>query len=74
MAESESRVVITKDADFVNSHLIQGRPPRLLLISTGNVTNTELERLLVPFIDRIVREFQTGTFLELSRTDFIVRG
>jgi hypothetical protein len=34
-AEQERRIVVTKDADFVNSHLLSGRPAKLLLVSTG---------------------------------------
>ena len=39
VADREQRVVVTKDADFVDSHLLQGRPAKLLLISTGNIAN-----------------------------------
>ena len=35
MADLEQRVVISKDADFVDTHILQGRPAKLLLISTG---------------------------------------
>lgn len=41
----ESRVVITKDADFVQSFLLQQKPYKLLLISTGNIRNSALEEL-----------------------------
>ena len=47
-ADQDQRVVVTKDADFVDSHLLQTRPAKLLLISTGNITNRELETLLIP--------------------------
>lgn len=33
---AEERVVITKDADFVQSFTLQGRSYKLLLVSTGN--------------------------------------
>lgn len=42
LSESEQRIVITKDADFVDSFLLVGQPYKLLLISTGNITNAEL--------------------------------
>jgi predicted nuclease of predicted toxin-antitoxin system len=42
----EGYIVITKDADFVNSFLLHHRPHKLLLISTGNSLNSELELLL----------------------------
>src|SRR5688500_12683740 len=56
LAERQQRVVVTKDADFVDSHVLRGRPPKLLLISTGNISNRDLEALIVPVIPDIVRE------------------
>ncbi len=73
-ADREQRAVVTKDADFVDSHILHGRPVRLLLISTGNITNRELEALMVPLIPVIIQEFQTHFFLELGRTGIVVRG
>jgi predicted nuclease of predicted toxin-antitoxin system len=73
-ADRELRAVVTKDADFVNSHLLNGKPVKLLLISTGNISNRELEKLVTPLIPDLVREFQTHSFLELGRTGIIVRG
>ena len=74
VADREQRVVITKDADFVDSHLLRGRPPKLLLISTGNISNRDLEALFVPLIPNILREFQANAFLELGRAGLVVRG
>src|SRR5690349_2451334 len=68
LADREQRVVVTKDADFVNSHLLSGRPAKLWLVSTGNISNRELEVLMVRVIPDIVREFQTHSFLELGRS------
>lgn len=50
IAEREQRVVITKDADFVDAHLLRGRPPKLLLIATGNISNKELEAIVKSLI------------------------
>jgi predicted nuclease of predicted toxin-antitoxin system len=36
VADRELRVVVSKDTDFVDGHLLRGRPATLLLISTGN--------------------------------------
>jgi predicted nuclease of predicted toxin-antitoxin system len=41
----ESRVVISKDTDFLNSFLIRQQPYKLLQITTGNITNAEIEAL-----------------------------
>jgi predicted nuclease of predicted toxin-antitoxin system len=74
LADQEERAVITKDADFVDSHMLHGRPAKLLLVSTGNVSNAELEALMVPLIPSIAHEFQTNSFLELGRAGLIIRG
>ena len=73
-AERELRVLITKDDDFVNSHLLSGRPAKLLLISTGNITNRELEHLVTPLISAIAAEFRDHSFLELGREGLVIRG
>lgn len=74
VAAREGRVVVTKDADFVDSHLLHGRPAKLLLVSTGNISNRDLEALVVPLIPDIVREFATNSFLELGPGGLVVRG
>jgi predicted nuclease of predicted toxin-antitoxin system len=74
LAEREQRVMVTKDADFVDSHVLRGRPAKLLLISTGNISNRALEALVVPLLPDIVRELQAHSFLELGRTGLVVRG
>jgi predicted nuclease of predicted toxin-antitoxin system len=74
VADGEQRVLITKDADFVDTHVLRGRPARLLLISTGNISNRNLEALMVPLIPDIVREFGSHVFVELGRSGITVRG
>jgi len=72
LSEREERVVITKDADFVNSFLISGRPYKLLLISTGNISNRDLETLFMPQLPKIVEAFQDHLYIEINRTSLIV--
>ncbi len=67
----EHRVVITKDADFVNSFLAVRKPYKLLLISTGNIANDDLESLLVPQISAIADAFAEYDYLELTRTTLV---
>lgn len=39
VAVEQNRIVITKDADFQDSYLLFRQPPRLLLLTTGNIKN-----------------------------------
>jgi len=72
VAFREHRVVITKDADFVDSFLLTHRPEKLLLISTGNIINARLEALLLPNIEAIVTALDSSDFVELTQTALIV--
>ena len=70
----EQRVLVTKDADFVNSYLLLGRPAKLLLISTGNISNAEMEALLSANLPRLVEALDSADFVELSRSTIAVHG
>ncbi len=71
-AEQENRIVVTKDVDFVDSFIITRRPPKLLLISTGNFTNAELESLLLPRLSAIAGAFETCDYVQLTRAALVV--
>lgn len=72
LCDSDDRVLISKDRDFVDSHLVQGRPARLLHVSTGNITNLALERLLAIHEIDIVEAFRHAQYVELCRMGLIV--
>jgi len=42
LAEAQDRVVVTKDRDFRDGHLLNGSPRQLLVVATGNVSNNAL--------------------------------
>jgi predicted nuclease of predicted toxin-antitoxin system len=67
----DRRVVITKDTDFVNSFLLFGRPYKLLLVTTGNIANADLERLFVAQIPAITTAFESYDYLELTQNALI---
>lgn len=68
----EQRVVITKDADFVDSFLLSRQPYKLPLISTGNITNAALEQLFMRNLHFIVEALQGFDYVELNRNTIII--
>jgi len=68
----EQRVVITKDADFVESFLLRQIPYKLLLVSTGNIKNSELELLFQANLEPLVSLLEKHSYLELGRDEIIV--
>ncbi|HBB97276.1 MAG TPA: hypothetical protein DC054_18010 [Blastocatellia bacterium] len=67
----EQYIVVTKDSDFVESFLLRREPWKLLLISTGNISNASLETLFSATIRRVVEGFDTFDFIEIERTSLI---
>lgn len=68
---AEERIVITKDADFVDSLVLRGEPHKLLLVSTGNIANSDLLDLFARHIIDIEQALLTNVYIELSRTAII---
>lgn len=69
-AVSEDRIVVTKDSDFVQSFLLNG-DPALLLISTGNISNFDLENLIQANLSLIAIAFKDHRFVEISNDGVI---
>jgi len=67
----EQYVVVTKDSDFVQSFLLRQEPWKLLLVSTGNISNPSLEALFASTIPRVVEAFDSFDFIEMERTSLI---
>jgi predicted nuclease of predicted toxin-antitoxin system len=72
VAEQDQSIVVTKDDDFVQAFLIQGQPKKLLLISTGNISNNALETLVRKHIQEIVVALESASFIELGRASLVV--
>jgi predicted nuclease of predicted toxin-antitoxin system len=72
IAVREQRIVVTKDADFMNSFWVARQPPKLLLVSTGNITNADLEALFLRWIEVLPKLFTGNDFLELTRNRLLV--
>lgn len=70
-ADAEQRIVVTKDADFVDSFILTRRPRKLLVVTTGNISNRALETLFLSALPQITEAFELHSYVELSRTALI---
>jgi predicted nuclease of predicted toxin-antitoxin system len=64
---SEQRVVVTKDTDFYYSHLLQGRPWKLVLVRTGNLGLQATKQMFETHLPAIETALQTCTLVELDQ-------
>jgi predicted nuclease of predicted toxin-antitoxin system len=69
---AQERIVITKDSDFVDSFLTIQQPYKLLLISTGNIKNSELEELFTTYLPQIVNLLSQHSYIEVNRDTLII--
>ncbi len=73
IAATENRVLITKDADFVVSFLVRGLPPKLLFVTTGNISNDELLALFRGNLAALTAALAVHAFVEIDHTGITVR-
>lgn len=67
MSLNQRRIVISKDSDFFYSHLLQGRPWKLLLIKTGNISRRDLIDLFERNLPAIEAALKSHSLLEIDR-------
>lgn len=66
-ADTDSRIVATKDQDFRDGHLLGRSPRKLLVVATGNITNDALLSLFELHPDAIVSALGEADFVELTQ-------
>jgi predicted nuclease of predicted toxin-antitoxin system len=69
-ATRNQAIVVSKDYDFVNYFHLNGRP-RLLLVSTGNISNNQLLGLILKQIQNLENGFAIFDFIEINQTQLI---
>ena len=63
----EQRVVISKDTDFYHFHLLHGRPWKLLLVKTGNISLADFCSLFDRNLTAIESALLTHMLVEIDR-------
>ena len=68
----EKRIVVTKDADFADSFVLRKEPYKLLVVATGNMSNSKLRELFRKNIEALANAFENASFIELSKSGIVV--
>ncbi len=64
---SENRIVVSKDVDFLNSHVIKSLPSKLIMIKTGNISNKQLIEIFDRNLDLIIRMIKHSNLVEVNQ-------
>jgi predicted nuclease of predicted toxin-antitoxin system len=73
LADVRGAVIVTKDADFVVSRTLHGTPARLLIVTTGNISNAELLRVVARSLGVIEEVFVEAALVEVDGERVVVR-
>lgn len=71
VADTEDRVVVSKDADFRISHQLHGQPRRPLVVAMGNISNNDLLAVFETHLDAIVAAFDAADRVEVRPTQIV---
>ena len=67
----EQRIVISKDIDFYNRHLLKAEPYKLIFLTTGNISNEKLMDIVKRNLEKILEEIHFNQIVEITRTSII---
>ena len=68
---AENRVVISKDSDFYDHYMTKLEPFKLLIISTGNISNKELMMIFEKNLEKIVEEISLNSVVAITKNSLI---
>ena len=74
VADLAGAVVITKDCDFFDTHILQNSPQRLLLVTTGNISNRQLLQIFERNISEILNAMEQSNVVELNQDRLVIHG
>lgn len=72
VALEQNRILITKDSDFLDAYLVNRIPPKLLLVTTGNIHNRDLLLLFENNFYQIAHSFSEYNLIELDDDRLII--
>ena len=72
IADESSRILVSKDRDFLDSYYINGKPSRLLWVTIGNVTNGDLLARFEELLPDLQNAFSESTCVELNAYELII--
>lgn len=67
LSVNEERIIISKDSDFFYSHLVLGRPWKLVVVRTGNISTRDLCSLFERHVSELENALTQYSLVEIDR-------
>ncbi len=74
LANSDQRIVISKDVDFLESFIVKAEPEKLIMVKTGNISNKKLIKLFDANLEIIVKMISRSNLIEINQTEIAEHG
>lgn len=71
IAINENRIIITKDNDFLDNFILNGSPPKVLIVQLGNISNKDLLLFFENNLNEIISLFADNNLVLLNKTYII---
>lgn len=68
----DNRTVISKDSDFIHSHLLLNKPEKLIMVKTGNIKNHELLNLFENNLAKMIDMLAEHSIIEIHKYQIIL--
>lgn len=68
LAGKENRIVISKDVDFLDSHLLNILPKKLIMVKTGNIPNKQLIEIFDKNLNLIMEMIKRSNLVEVNQS------
>ncbi|MCC5934945.1 MAG: DUF5615 family PIN-like protein [Balneolales bacterium] len=72
IADQTNRAIITKDSDFLHNFIINNKPRKLIIVSTGNLRNQDLLTLFSQNIDTLLALLGENQVIEINTNEVTV--
>lgn len=72
IAENENFVLITKDDDFLKAFYLTGKPSKLILVRTGNISNARLIEIFSIHLLNIEGMLSENPFIEIYKDEIVI--
>jgi predicted nuclease of predicted toxin-antitoxin system len=69
---NQNRVVVTKDRDFLESYLLKNLPPKLIIVKTGNISNSHLLKIFDENIQKLTELLFDNSLIEISKEEIVI--
>jgi predicted nuclease of predicted toxin-antitoxin system len=72
LAITQDRIIISKDSDFFDNYILNGVPPKVLILQFGNIRNKDLIEIFDHNLENIIQLFDENAGLVIFNRNQLI--